>query len=235
MLSDSLTTCCFDDDICTTEQVPHCSWGWTSSKQHLAHSYTPEIPDLLNCPVWWCRQPWGSNWGSSGFCRLHMQKHAKQMRPWFLCAVQQFTRVYLHARTAVVSGDIRTWQTTVILITGKTQRPPIWAPCQNKMAQVLGSPVYIYGLANKSITPAALPTAADCRQLNSIQGGDAAQRWAQSATLLRAVTMKLRAAFTDWLGWLNDTLIIDKANFYINLRLVSSEVGNDVIVYFNDP
>ena len=61
-----------------------------------------------------------------------MQKHAKHMRSWSSPAVQHFTRVYLHAWTTVDAGDIRTWRIMVILITGKTQRPPIWAPCRNK-------------------------------------------------------------------------------------------------------
>ena len=54
------------------------------------------------------------------------------MRPWSLRAMQCFTCVYLHAQTTVDAGDIRTWRTTVILMTGKTQRPQIWAPCRNK-------------------------------------------------------------------------------------------------------
>ena len=29
---------------------------------------------------------------------------------------------------------------------GKTQRPPIWATCRVKMEQVLGSPLYVYGI-----------------------------------------------------------------------------------------
>ena len=65
------------------------------------------------------------------------------MRPQFLCAVRRFTCVCHHAKTVVDAGDIRTWRTMVILITGKIRRPPIWAPCRNKMAQVPGSPVYI--------------------------------------------------------------------------------------------
>ena len=58
--------------------------------------------------------------GYVGFCRKHTQK---RMRPQPLCAVSAC--VYLHT-------DIRTWRTTVILITGETRIPPIWAPCQDK-------------------------------------------------------------------------------------------------------
>ena len=46
--------------------------------------------------------------------------------------MQHFTHVYLHAQTAVDAGDIRMWRTTVILITGKTRRPPIWTPCRHQ-------------------------------------------------------------------------------------------------------
>ena len=62
----------------------------------------------------------------------HAKTHTKQMRPWSLRTVQPFTHVYLHTQTAVDAGDIHTWQTTVIFITGKSRRPRIWAPCRNK-------------------------------------------------------------------------------------------------------
>ena len=54
------------------------------------------------------------------------------MRSRFSRTVRHFTHVYLHAQTAVDAGDIRTWQTTVILITRETRRPPIWSPCRNQ-------------------------------------------------------------------------------------------------------
>ena len=71
--------------------------------------------------------------GVFGFLPItHAKTQAKQMHPRSSHAVQHFTRVYLHARTTVDAGDTGTWRTTFILITGKTQRPPIWAPCWNK-------------------------------------------------------------------------------------------------------
>ena len=58
-----------------------------------------------------------------------------------------FTLVNLHTQTAVDAGDIHTWKTMVILITRKTQRPPIWAACRDKNGvQVLGSPLDICGM-----------------------------------------------------------------------------------------
>ena len=70
------------------------------------------------------------------FLLTHIGKNkCKTMRP-------RFTHVYLHAQTAVDAGDRRAWQTTIILIAGKTQRPPIWA-LGIKMAQVLESSLYI--------------------------------------------------------------------------------------------
>ena len=47
----------------------------------------------------------------------------KQMHPGSLCALRCFTHVHLHAQTSVDASNMRTWWTTVILITGKTQIP----------------------------------------------------------------------------------------------------------------
>ena len=72
----------------------------------------------------------------------HAKTNAKQIYTSTIFArhVERFTCVYLHAQTAVDAVEIQTWQTTVILIMEKTQRPPIWAPCWDMM-QVLGSPL----------------------------------------------------------------------------------------------
>ena len=56
----------------------------------------------------------------SGFCQP--QTH-KQMRPRSLRTVLRFTRVNLHTQTTVDAGDIRTWWTMVILITGNPNTP----------------------------------------------------------------------------------------------------------------
>ena len=75
----------------------------------------------------------GSNWGSSGFCRPHTQKQTQNQWVHDLCTPCSVLRVfYLHAQTTVDAGDMRTWRTVVILITGKTRRPPIWATCRDK-------------------------------------------------------------------------------------------------------
>ena len=50
------------------------------------------------------------------------------MRPQSYRVVGPFTRIYLDTQTAVDAGDIRTRRTMVILITGKTQRPPNLSP-----------------------------------------------------------------------------------------------------------
>ena len=84
----------------------------------------------------------GLKFGVFGFLQT---THAKTMRPQSSHAVQHFTRVYLHARTAINTGDIRTWRTTIVLITKNTQRPPIWAPCRNKDGAGSGiSGVYLW-------------------------------------------------------------------------------------------
>ena len=60
--------------------------------------------------------------------------------------LRRFTHVYLHAQTAVDAGSIGTWRTTVILITGKPRRPPIWAPCGDQNGAGFWTPLYICGL-----------------------------------------------------------------------------------------
>ena len=58
----------------------------------------------------------------------HAKTNAIQMRLRYLRAVRRFMRVYLHAKTAVDAGDIRTWRSTVILITGKKTKDPQFEP-----------------------------------------------------------------------------------------------------------
>ena len=68
----------------------------------------------------------GVNLGVFGFLpTTHAKTNAKQMRPQSLRTVRRLTHVYLLTQIAVDAGDIRTQQTTVIMITGKTRRPPI--------------------------------------------------------------------------------------------------------------
>ena len=56
----------------------------------------------------------------------------------------------IFAQTAVDAGSIRTWQTTIILITGKPRRPPIWAPCRDKNGAGSGiSLVYLWQWHNQ--------------------------------------------------------------------------------------
>ena len=92
---------------------------YSVGEMSVTHRYTREIPNLLYRRVSWRRQPWGSNWGSSGFCQPHTQ-------------IQTQNKCANDLRRPRDAGDIRTWRTTVILITGKTRRPPIWAPCRNQ-------------------------------------------------------------------------------------------------------
>ena len=80
-----------------------------STTQHLAaltcidskgEMGTQKILDLVSCPVLWCCQLWGSNWGSPGFLPTsHAKANARQMRLWSLCALRHFTHVYLHVQT----------------------------------------------------------------------------------------------------------------------------------------
>ena len=93
------------------------------------HGRSQTIPPsvMASSAIYWLKL------GVFGFLpTTHAKIDTTQMCPWSLPSMRRFTYVYLHAKTVVDAGDIRTWQTTVILIKGKTQRPPIWAPCRNQ-------------------------------------------------------------------------------------------------------
>ena len=82
----------------------------------------------------------GSNWGSSGFLPTTHKKQTQIKRIHDLrtpCGV--FMHDYLHAQTTV---DV---QTTVILITRNPEDSQFEPHAGIKLAQVLGSPVYICG------------------------------------------------------------------------------------------
>ena len=86
-------------------------------------------------------QPWSSNWGYLGFCRPHVEKTQTK------CIYDLYTRCGV-SRMFIFKlrpQYICTWWITVILITVKTQIPPIGATCQDKDGVVLGSLVYICG------------------------------------------------------------------------------------------
>ena len=71
-----------------------------------------------------------------------MQKQSKT-RSRSSGAARLLTRVYLHAQTAVHAGNLRTWRTTIILITGKPEDPQIEPYAVIKMVQGQVSLVYI--------------------------------------------------------------------------------------------
>ena len=87
----------------------------------------------------------GLKLGSCFLPTSHAKTNAKQMHPRSSRTVRHFAHVYLHAQTAVDAGDIRTWRTKIILIAGKNQHPNFSPHAGLKMAQVLGSPLYIFG------------------------------------------------------------------------------------------
>ena len=88
----------------------------------------------------------------------HAKTEAKQMCSLNLCAPCSVLCMlnYLHAQTVVDVGDIYNRGTTVILITGKIRRLPIWVPCRDKNGAGCGiSLVYLWyrdGLSNNSLT-----------------------------------------------------------------------------------
>ena len=69
------------------------------------------------------------------------------MRPGSLCGILRV--FYLHAQTAVDAGDLRTWRTVVILITGKLEDPQFEPHARIKMTQVLRSPLFLYDLCQR--------------------------------------------------------------------------------------
>ena len=83
----------------------------------------------------------GLNLGVFGFLPT---THPKAMCSRSLRVARRFTHVWLHVQTAVHASNTRTWLTTIILITGKTRRPPIWAPWRDQDGAGSGiSGVYI--------------------------------------------------------------------------------------------
>ena len=80
--------------------------------------------------------------GLFGFLLTKCAKtNAKQMRPRSSCAMRRFTRVYLYAQTAVDASD-EPW---VFWLREKLEDPQFEPHAGIKIAQVLGSLVYIYG------------------------------------------------------------------------------------------
>ena len=58
-----------------------------------------EIPELLYCPMLWCRQPWTSKWGCSP--TTHMEANANKICPQTLCTMRCFMQVYLCTQITV--------------------------------------------------------------------------------------------------------------------------------------
>ena len=93
------------------------------------HRTRKEIPEFLYWPVYWRHQTWGYTWGYSSFCRPHMRKQTQTKRVHDLHVPCGISCVFIFT---LRPQYIRTWQTTVILITRKTRIPLIGAPCWDK-------------------------------------------------------------------------------------------------------
>ena len=118
------------------------SWGPTANLRS-CHRYRKEIPELLYCSVWWRHQSWSSNWGYSGFCQPHTQKQTQTKCVHNLHALCGVSHMFI---LTLRPQYIRTWLITVILIFRKKPEYPQLEPhAAIKMAQVLGSLVYICG------------------------------------------------------------------------------------------
>ena len=102
--------------------------------------------------MYWHHQPWGSNWGSSVFCRPHAKTNTNALKIFahhaVFCAClssrsdRSRCRWHMHLMN---HGYFDYW---------KTRRPQFEPHARIKMVQVLGSPVYIYATAprQKGIT-----------------------------------------------------------------------------------
>ena len=98
-----------------------------------------EIPELLYRPLWWHRQPWGSNWGYSSFYQPHTWKHMQTKcvhDPRAPCGV---SRVFIY-QTAV---HTHLSNHSYLKLREKLKYPQLEPHAGIRMAQVLGSQVYI--------------------------------------------------------------------------------------------
>ena len=94
--------------------------SWAAMRPHISHQrYQTPYAALCNGVI-----SHGAQFGN-----LWQKANAKQMCSRSLRAVWLLTWDCLHAQTTVRAGNSLTWQTTIILITVKTRRPPNWAPC----------------------------------------------------------------------------------------------------------
>ena len=112
--------------------------GW------LDHRYTREIPDLGYCCVM-ASSAMGLKLGVFGFLpTTHAETNANKMHPQSMRAMWLFTHVYLHAQTPVhTCAPDESW---LFWSQEKPEYPQFEPHARIKMAQVLGSLLYICGL-----------------------------------------------------------------------------------------
>ena len=123
---------------------------WSQCEQHLytVHRYTREIPDLVyRAPSNGIVSHRAQIGGIRVFANHTRKTNTKQMRPWSLHSVQHFNAC-LSSRSDRSRCRWHTYLTNHGYSDhGKTLNTPIWALLHSgiKMAQVLGSPLYICG------------------------------------------------------------------------------------------
>ena len=88
------------------------------------HRCTWEIPDLLYRPVFMASSAMG--------LRVFADHARKTNAPVIFARLAAFYACSSSCSYRSRCSDIHTSQTTIILITGKTRRPLIWAPCRNQ-------------------------------------------------------------------------------------------------------
>ena len=117
-----------------------------------------------------------------------------------LCAVWHFMCLHSHTYTAVDAGNICTSRITVILITRKTQRPQFEPHAGIKMAQVLGSPLYICGAVTKICEQTGLAYSANLLAQSACSKNG-------SSTISRGTITHLHSVIANWYDLSQTTLI----------------------------
>ena len=105
------------------------------------HRYSLEIPVLLFLYTYPCNGIFSHGTPIGGIRVFSDHTRRNKMRPRSSCAMRRFTSL----PSRLDRSTLRTWRITLILITGKIWTPEFEPHAGIKMAQVLGSPVYICG------------------------------------------------------------------------------------------
>ena len=108
-----------------------CTQAQSSYRMNESIASKPQIytrdprPPIQSCVM--ASWDMGPVWSLWDFCWPHMQKQSKANVFTIFVRGATWYAWFFQAQTTPHAGNINTWRTTVILITEKTQRRPIWA------------------------------------------------------------------------------------------------------------